>query len=582
MGTFSINIGLTTESKNYPVEENLNYLLSDLPDNEDKLITPISLRNSFLSLWTSVPFKETITGPHSYISLDSTKSLAPNAGVTASKILMGKRSFQSNDIMSEELLDSDIDIFFYNTKLDTISNTATKIAFLAGNSFSLFPSSPYIQSERVSGITQSSLSLDIVSKSGNLSLTSGLYATFSINSTNNYSGSIYFPTRREMFDTSSINNKVLLWKGPTGYGKLVWDELKLPTTDHIGTTGSELNIYGTPVNVNGYSLELDDTRYVPSIIGDIGLGSTFSNISISEVLRKMIYTYLPPVCTLSIDSKYAEVGTYPVPILSYSITKRTLSTIPTSLTNMLPGLYPEIVSTNQVVINGTSSGIVISPISATHTYFTITVSDGTASNSNTESILGIYPYFYGFSPLSLMNITGMASLTKKVEYKADMTIDITGSGNFYFIYDSDYGTMLSPPIINGIVATYSNRFLSSPTGLWSVKEFIVYQWNDVSQIGPPSQNYDFRYNLVLKPFGISSASSDYCSGPLMTIDTIAYHNGLGEYPTDGDIVYSDLVGTFYPELAFVFLLYFDGYTMANNNKILMGANGIAGTYDGCR
>jgi hypothetical protein len=54
------------------------------------------------------------------------------------KILMGKRSFLSNDIMSESLLSSDFDILFYNTKIDTISNTATKIAFLAGNDFSLF------------------------------------------------------------------------------------------------------------------------------------------------------------------------------------------------------------------------------------------------------------------------------------------------------------------------------------------------------------------------------------------------------------------------------------------------------------
>lgn len=495
MGTFSINIGLPTESKNYPVEENLNYLLSDLPDNEDKFITPISLRNSFLSLWTSVPFKETISGNHRYISLDSTKSLAPNAGVTASKILIGKRSFLSSDIMgtnNNNLLSSDIDIFFYNTKLDTISNIKTKIAFLAGNSFSFFPNSPYMQSEQVSGITQSSLSLDFVNKSGDIYLKSGDYGSFSICGTNSI-GATYFPTKSEMPNLTNLNNKVLTWQGPTGYGKLIWSELKLPTTNYIGVTGSELNIYGTPVNVNEYSLELSDTRYVPSIIGDIGFGSTFDNVSISEVLRKMIYTYLPPICTLSIDSKYAEVGTYPVPILNYSITKRTLNTKPTALTNMIPGSYPEIVSTNQVIINGTSSGVVISPISATHTYFTITVSDGTASNSNTESILGIYPYFYGFSPLSIINVTGMASLTKKVEYKGDKTIDITGSGNFYFIYDKSYGTMSNLPIINSISATHSNRFLSSPTGLWSVKEFIVYQWNGVSQIGPPSQNYDFRY-----------------------------------------------------------------------------------------
>jgi hypothetical protein len=492
--SFSINIGKPTESKNYSVEENLNYLLSQLYDNDDRFITPKSLRNTFLSLWTSVPFKETIlSNTYRYIGLDSSRGLYPSGNPLTKKIFIGKRSFLSNDIMSNSLLSSDTDIFFYNTKIDTISNTKTKISILAGNDFSLFTKSPYIQSERVSGITQSSLSLDFVSASGNLNFSSGLTASFIISGTNS-KGSIYFPTIEEMsYPNPSINNKLLLWKGSTGYGKLVWDELKLPTTDYIGTTGSELNIYGNPVNVNNYSLELSDSRYVPSIIGDIGLGATFDNVSISEVLRKMIYEYLPPISALSIDYKYAEVGTYPTPILSYTITKRTLSTEKTALTNMIPSSYPSIVSNNQVIISGTSSGVVISPISATHTYFSIKVSDGTKISSFTQSILGIYPYFYGFAPQSIINVNAMVGLTKKVEYKSDKIIDISGSGNFYFIYDKSYGLMSNPPIINMIVATYSNRVLSSPTGLWSVKEFIVYQWNGVSQIGPPSQNYNFRY-----------------------------------------------------------------------------------------
>jgi hypothetical protein len=53
------------------------------------------------------------------------------------KILMGKRSFLSNDIMSESLLSSDFDILFYNTKIDTIKH-CYKNSILAGNDFSLF------------------------------------------------------------------------------------------------------------------------------------------------------------------------------------------------------------------------------------------------------------------------------------------------------------------------------------------------------------------------------------------------------------------------------------------------------------
>jgi hypothetical protein len=134
--------------------------------------------------------------------------------------------------------------------------------------------------------------------------------------------------------------------------------------------------------------------------------------------------------TLLIDYKYAEVGTYPTPVLSYTITKRTLSTETTALSNMIPSSYPSIVSNNQIIISGTSSGVVVSPISATHTYFSITVSDGTQTSSLTQSILGIYPYFYGFSEQLIINVNAMVGLTKKVEYKGDKIIDISGSGNF--------------------------------------------------------------------------------------------------------------------------------------------------------
>jgi hypothetical protein len=35
--------------------------------------------------------------------------------------------------------------------------------------------------------------------------------------------------------------------------------------------------------------------------------------------------------------------------------------------------------------------------------------------------------------------------------------------------------------------------LSSPTGLWSGKEFWVYQWNNTGEIGPFSEFFEFRY-----------------------------------------------------------------------------------------
>ncbi len=215
----------------------------------------------------------------------------------------------------------------------------------------------------------------------------------------------------------------------------------------------------------------------------------------------MIYPYLPPLCSIRLlppfDSGYVEVGTFPTPTLEYTITKRTLPTLLTGLSNMIPGVYPPIATPGQLTVTSTSNGIVISPITATSTQFTITVSDGTQSNSASTEITGIYPFFFGFSNLNTMTSVGLGSLTKLVESKGDKTIDISGTGNYYFVYDYNYGTLSNIYDSFGNTASGSfsatSSFFSSPTGLWAGKQFWVYKWNSVPQIGPPSENFQFQF-----------------------------------------------------------------------------------------
>jgi hypothetical protein len=520
VGTFSFNSGTITETINYPVQDYLSLtssttsdsdLLFPLLDNEEKLINPIALRNAFLSLWTSVPFKETKTstlnGIKSYIGVDT---LDPTDNDLKRTIFIGKRSFSgtysydnSHDIMtfggvtSSTLLDSEVDIFLYNTKSDTVSNTITRMSILSGKNPSLYSTAPFIQSERVSGVTES-VSIDFVAKSGNLSIgnivdINAPTGSFNLNGMSlpnidvNYYGSVN--------SNPALDSNTWFWRD----GEVVWDELTLPILDTIGATGSDFNIIGTPVNVNGYSLELDDDRYMSMTIGGLPIGNSFNNISIGEVLRGMLYTYLGPLCTISVDNQYYEVGTYPVPTLTYTITKRTKKTLPTGLTNMIPGVYQQITTPGQTTITGTSSGIVISPIGATSTTFKITVSDGstepTSSTSSSISVQGIYPYFYGFSNIDIIDNNTLNSLTKLVEYKSDKIIDISGSGNYYFVYDSSYGTFSQILDDYGLdhIGDFSVSLRTLSKFPWATKEFLVYQWNNVSQIGPPSINYQFKY-----------------------------------------------------------------------------------------
>ena len=487
-------------------------VLENLKDNEEYFILPKYLRDMFISLWDTNVFKPTTASGSTieYIGIDSgladDLSQKPNRDLN-NKILIGKRSYSgtysydpSHDIMSDDLISSDIDIFFNNTRVDFEYQKSTRVVFLAGTNTNLFSTAPYLQSQVVTltGSSQS-LSFDIVnrSSSGNISFLSkgidsfgndmNVGATVSINN-------IVFPTVATSSDVSP-SGKALIDRD----GLLTWETIKFPNVDYIGITGSELNINGTPVNLNGHSLEFSDGRPIPASIGDITLGTTFNAMSIADVLRKIVYPYLGPACTLSLNNStgYVEVGTYPDIKLDYSITKRTNPTLPTKFTNMIPGTYPAITTNGQTTITGVVRGVVISPVTATSSTFTIKVNDGTTNSSVSTIVTGIYPYFYGFTSSNTLTVAALQSMTKVVEPKGDKTFDLVGSGNFFFAYDADYGPLTSIFDNNAIniFSTFSSttKILSSPTGLWTSKEYLVYKWSNVEQIGPPSENFDFEY-----------------------------------------------------------------------------------------
>jgi hypothetical protein len=500
MATFSINTGTSTESMAYSLvsgtaisPDYLNDILDLLEDNSSKQISPYVLRSALLSLYSSSPFKET-TASGSTIDYVGIDNIDPTNRDLKRKIFIGKRAFSgtysysyTHDIMTSSLLNSDVDIFLYNTKLDSVDNDTTRISLLASTSSTLYEDSPYIQSQFVSGLSHS-LSLDFVSINGDVNVQSD-YNHVKINSYN-------LPTISES-SASASNNKTLFYEN----GKLGWGDILLPSLNFIGTTGSSINIYGGPVNLNGFPLEFTDSRKVPQSVNGVSIGETFSVESLSDMIRRVVYPYLPPLCSISLlppyESGYVEVGNFPTPILEFTIKKRTLQTQITTLSNMIPGVYPPVISYTPTTVTSTSNGIVISPITASTTTFTITVTDGTGSNSATTSLTGIYPFFYGFSSQANMTSIELSNLTKIVEPKSDKIIDISGNGNYYFIYDYDYGTLsnIYDSLGNTCSASFSATYsiFSSPTGLWAGKEFWVYKWGSVPQIGPPSQNFQFKF-----------------------------------------------------------------------------------------
>jgi hypothetical protein len=510
MMTFSINIGTSTEASNYNImgatAVDFTSVLDVLYDNTNKEINPEDIRDVVLTSWSSSAFKQTIASQStiSYIGIDNANTDYLNQDVK-SKIYFGKRYYSGTnsniDVMTSSLLSSDADVFLYNTKRDTVSNNRTRIAILAGTNSSLYANSPYIQSQIVTVGTYSSLSLDITNPTllGGTATTINLNSDYGTVSINN----IVFPRPQQSQGmdvglTAAGDGRVLSWDN----GKMIWSDITFSASSFIGVTGSATNIYGTPVNVNGHPFEFTESAPCPIEIGDIKFGETFNSVSIVEMLRRIAYPYLPPLCSLSIlppySSGYVEIGTSPLVKLSYTINKRSLPTQTTTLSYMIPSSYPAITTPGQSTVTGTVSGVVITPVTSATSSFTITVTDGTQSNSSTTTLNGVYPYFYGFSPLTTMTTAGLASLTKTIEPKGDKSIDIYGSGNLYFIYDSNYPVLTSIYDNQGnniISSSFSSSLLtlSSPTGLWASKQFRIYQWNSVPLIGPPSVIYQFKY-----------------------------------------------------------------------------------------
>ena len=454
--TFSINSGQLTESTRKP---NVFSVLNDIQDNTQKLISPRDVRDAFLSTWANSPFK--ITTPNSfsnyeYIGLDSSN---PGNRDIKQKIFLGKRSFGGLDLMSSTLLSSETDIFLFNTKPDTSTQSSTKIAILSGTNSFLYPSAPYI--EAYTDITESKIDLNVINPSTNGSI--NLFSQTGRVALND----IVFPTVAETFGSAS-DGKILRYRGtyPTGY--LKWEEPTI-TLNTIGTLGNVTNIYGSPVNLNGYSLEFVEPDDVPTTIGGIEMGSSFSNNSfyngtgyqnwpLTEVLKELLYPYTPPVLQLSIVNNatgtiYAEVGRTASAVITFKVTTYQRNT---SEKIFNYEVVPQTSYINQTLsgVPGTFFGATISvatfsanTLTGIKTY-NLNVRDTTLttfSYSATASLQFVYPVWYGFTSSLITDSNTLGQITPFlnkviIPYPGpsnSVTLPFSGEGYLYFIHRAD-------------------------------------------------------------------------------------------------------------------------------------------------
>lgn len=455
--TFSINSGQLTESTRKP---NIFSVLNDIQDNTQKLISPRDVRDAFLSTWANSPFK--ITTPNSlsnyeYIGLDSSN---PGNRDIKQKILLGKRGYGNLDVMSSSLLNSDTDIFLFNTKPDSSTQSSTKISILSGTNSTLHQFAPYIES--YTDVTDSKVDLNVINPApnGGINLLSQT-GRVAIND-------IIFPTVAETFGSAS-DGRILRYRGTYPSGYLKWEEPTI-TLNIIGTPGYATNIYGSTVSLNGYPLEFIDSDEVPTTIGGIEMGASFSknsfyngsgyqNWPITEVLKDLLYPYTPPVLELSIINNatgtvYAEIGKTASAVLTYKVTTYQRNISEKIFNYQVPGTSYIGLSFSGVPGTYRSGTISVATFSAGGVYglytkkWNLNVSDSslsTFSYSATASLQFVYPVWYGFTSSLITDMASFAAtvptLTKLIApypgTSNSYTLPFNGEGYLYFIHNND-------------------------------------------------------------------------------------------------------------------------------------------------
>lgn len=404
--------------------QDLNTVLSALPDNTSKLISPKDVRDAVYTLWENIMFKPTSnSGGTEYIGIDKADF--------REKILVGKKTVGGNPVLNSTLLSGSlnpqVDVFFYNTRTEPQSNYNTTVAFLAGTGSNFFGTNltaPYLRSLVIGA--NSTIDFEIVNPSFYTIGATNYGGNISILSENGslFLNGVRFPT---LFDNSigiSQQDYVLKYKMIGAIPTAVWEA---PVTASAITSlfsAGTVSITGSPVILNNLPIDFTYNTPTPVTIGGIPAGSTFSGVPVTEMIRKILYPYIAPEVTSNISPSLVEVGDSNIALnvleftfnvfrnATYSL--NTINYTPSPVTPLVPGT---LVVPGSIPNNANSTYIVRPPLNTTsistgttsYIYFDfgVALSDTYVTNiSSTSSLALVIPWYYGSATISTTQSSG--------------------------------------------------------------------------------------------------------------------------------------------------------------------------------
>jgi len=390
-----------------------------LPDNTAKVITPKNFRDSVFTLWENSMFKPTTVSESNiyYVGIDQYQVVKSDGTSIYPKVYFGKKQTGGQFIMSDAILSRpEVDFFFYNTRDNSGGNYDTAIAILAGTQSFLINNevaAPILKSTVVSSANGPYLNLNILNTSyvtdgvspygGDINLLS----SYGKDSLNGFS----FPKLEEHIGVpgQSKNDYVLKYKWVNNEAIGVWESAFSQSITSINYPQGQVTITGNPIVLTGY--RFTDTNIVATGIGGIRAGETFNNVDVLDMIRRIVYTYIPPVVTSSFTLNGAPISlletgdgvTLGNIRLNYKVTVNATHSVQTF--NIIP-LEGNVTSTPtpfpSVLTRGDKSFVAtlgFNPLipSAYKIYpYTFSITDNYPTNATySNKLTVVLPYFYG-------------------------------------------------------------------------------------------------------------------------------------------------------------------------------------------
>lgn len=227
------------------------------------------------------------------------------------------------------------------------------------------------------------------------------------------------------------------------------------------------------INLDDYytkdDLTFDENSVVPVTLGGIEAGTNLNDLSVQDVLSKLLFPYIAPVITASI-TKNPNKNTYEygeqvlISKITCNVTKKTEKITNISFldsSNILKQITSGVENGGNFTYTFTEPVIITSNLSNSRFRVTVTDSSTKTIYANTSNINFYYPYYFGIVEENQVITSDLfANFTKKIEAKGTKTNSYTTNNQCMLIaYPKSYGALKK--IIDQNSFDVTNTFIKS-------------------------------------------------------------------------------------------------------------------------